>query len=328
MSAFAGQKVLVLGGMGFIGSNLAIRLVDLGAQVTIVDAMLAQYGGNLENIAPISDRVTVNFADIRDRRLLDYLVPDASVVFSLAGQTSHIESMTDPMTDLDINCRSQLSILECCRERNPEAVIVYASTRQMYGRPQYLPVDEIHPVVPVDVNGINKLAAEMYYTLYHKIHGLRCTCLRLTNTYGPRQHVSGNKQGFAGIFIRKAISGEPIQIFGDGTQLRDFNYVDDVVEAFLIAASHDKLSGNVFNLGSTPPYSLLDFVAILHQLCAFEHTLTPFPPDHAAIDIGDYYGSYAKFNEATGWQPTIALEEGMRRTIEYFTPRRSAYWPS
>jgi len=320
------RNVLILGGMGFIGSNLAIRLVDLGARVTLVDSMLPQYGGNLANIEPIKDQCRVNFSDIRDRHSLDYLVKDADVIYSVAGQTSHIESMNDPMTDLDINCRSQLSILESCRHHNPDVTIVYASTRQLYGRPQYLPVDEDHPVVPTDVNGINKLAAEKYYTLYSQVYGMKCVSLRLTNSYGPRQHLRGNKQGFAGIFIRLAISGERIQVFGNGKQVRDFNYIDDVVDALLQAVEEPSLFGNVYNLGSNERYSILDFVEILQQLCNVEYELVPFPPDHKAIDIGDYYADFSRFREATGWCPKVGLQEGLKRTIEYFRPRARLYW--
>ncbi len=249
-SQFANRNILILGGMGFIGSNLAIRLVNEGANVTIVDSMLPEYGGNLSNIEPIKGNVKINYSDIRDTYSMDYLVRDIDVIYSMAGQASHIESMTDPMTDLDINTRSQLSILESCRKHNPEVKILYASTRQLYGKPQYLPVDEKHPVVPVDVNGINKLAAEEYYTLYSKVYGMKCVSLRLTNTYGPRQHLHGEKQGFAGIFIRRAIDGEEIKVFGDGKQLRDFNYIDDVVDAFLLATDNDQVYGNVYNLGT------------------------------------------------------------------------------
>jgi nucleoside-diphosphate-sugar epimerase len=323
---FRGRRALVLGGMGFIGSNLALRLVDLGADVTVVDSMLPQYGGNEENVAPARDRLRVNFSDIRDRHSLDFLVKGMDFVFSVAGQTSHIESMTDPMTDLDINCRSQLSILESCRAHNKGAVVVYASTRQLYGRPLYLPVDEKHPVVPVDVNGINKLAAEMYYSLYTEVHGMRCVSLRLTNTYGPRQHLSGNKQGFVGIFIRQAISGELVRIFGDGTQVRDFNYIDDVVDAFLLAATREELRGGVFNLGAPDPCSILDFVALLREHATFETEIVPFPPQLKAIDIGDYYSDYSLFRSRTGWEPRVPLREGLSRTVEYFRPRASLYW--
>ena len=326
MIDFKGKNALVLGGAGFIGSNLALRLVELGANVTVVDGMLEQYGGNMANLAPVRDQIKINFADIRNRKPLQFLVPDQEFIFSMAGQTSHIESMTDPITDLDINCRSQLSLLDCCRDWNPAATIIYASTRQLYGRPQYLPVDEKHPIQPVDVNGINKLAAELYYTLYSQIYGLKCVSLRLTNTYGPRQHVSGNKQGFAGIFIRRAISGEKIQIFGDGMQLRDFNYIDDVVDAILASASDPALAGRVFNLGTDRYYSLKDFVELLHRWCGFEHSIVPFPPDHKAIDIGDYYGSYQLFHEATGWKPKVELAEGLEATVAYFKMNRAAYW--
>jgi nucleoside-diphosphate-sugar epimerase len=234
--------------------------------------------------------------------------------------------MEDPLTDLDINCRSQLSVLECCREMNPDVRIVYASTRQLYGRPQYLPVDENHPKHPVDVNGINKLAAEKYYTLYSEIYGIHTVSLRLTNTYGPRQQLRGDGQGFAGIFLRKAISGETIKIFGDGTQVRDFNYVDDVVDAFLLATKLDDLKGGVFNLGHSATYSLLQFVEILKGLCEFDYELVPFPPQHEAIDIGDYYSDYSVFSDATGWEPQVDLEEGLRKTVEYFRSRRPLYW--
>lgn len=321
-----GCRVLLLGGMGFIGSNLAIRLAETGAHVIIVDSMLPQYGGNIANIEPIKDKVQVNYSDIRDGHSLNYLVQDVDVILSVAGQTSHIESMNDPFTDLDINCVSQLAVLESCRQVNPNVVIVYASTRQLYGVPEYLPVDEKHPTRPVDINGINKLAAEMYYTLYSHIYGMKTVSLRLTNTYGPRQHLRGNKQGFVGIFIRQAIRGETIRIFGDGSQLRDFNYVDDVVDAFLLALGHHELFGGVYNLGASDYYSLLDFVDILHKYCDFEHELAPFPEDHKRIDIGDYYGDFSAFRRITGWTPKVSLDEGIRRTIDYFKPRQQAYW--
>lgn len=326
MDDFRGRRVLILGGMGFIGSNLAIRLVESGAEVTVVDSMLPQYGGNEENVAPVRDRLRVNFSDIRDRHSMDWLVKGMDYVFSVAGQTSHIESMSDPLTDLDINCRSQLAVLESCRAHNPGAVFVYASTRQLYGRPNYLPVDEKHPVVPVDVNGINKLAAEMYCSLYTQVHGMRCVSLRLTNTYGPRQHLSGNKQGFVGIFLRLAISGQPIRIFGDGKQRRDFNYIDDVVDAFLLAATREDLRGGVFNLGAPDPCSLIEFVDLLKEFTGCASEIVPFPPDLKAIDIGDFWSDYSLFRERTGWEPRVPLRDGLRRTIDYFRPRASLYW--
>lgn len=321
-----GKRVLILGGMGFIGSNLAIRLVELGADVTLVDSMLPQYGGNLANIAPIHGRCHINYADIRDPHTMHYLVQGVDLIYSLAGQTSHVESMTDPFTDLDINCRSQLSLLESCRKVNPTVTIVYGSTRQLYGRPRYLPVDELHPIEPVDVNGINKLAAEKYFTLYSQVYGMNCVSLRLTNTYGPRQHLRGNKQGFVGIFIRMAISGETIKIFGDGQQRRDFNYIDDVVEALLRASTTPNLAGQLFNLGARQHYSLLEFVTLLQHHCDFSYEIVPFPPEHQVIDIGDYYGDFTRFHAATAWEPQVTLEDGLARTVEYFKTRTTLYW--
>jgi nucleoside-diphosphate-sugar epimerase len=326
MDSFKDLKILILGGLGFIGSNLALRLVAEGAKVTLVDSMLPQYGGNLENIAPIQGRCEVNFSDIRDQHSLSYLVKGKDLIYNMAGQTSHIESMTDPMTDLEINCRSQLSLLEACREHNPEVLIVFASTRQLYGRPQYLPVDENHPKEPVDVNGVHKLAAENYLTLYHDVYGMRSVSLRLTNTYGPRQQLRGNKQGFVGIFVRMAIDREKIRVFGDGQQRRDFNYIEDVVEAFVRAPFVESLYGKALNLGAPGQYSLLDFVEILHRFCDFEHEVVPFPPGHKAIDIGDYYADASRFKEATGWEPQVDLAEGLEKTIQYFRPRASLYW--
>ena len=326
MPTLRDSNVLILGGSGFIGSSLAIRLVDDGANVTIVDSMLPQYGGNLANLESIVDKVSINFSDIRDQHSLRYLVKGQDFIFSLAGQTSHIESMQDPLTDLEINTKAQISVVEMCRQFNPKAVLVFASTRQFYGRPQYLPVDEKHPLEPVDVNGINKLAGELYYALYSRVYDMCCVSLRLTNTYGPRQQVRGTSQGFAGSFVRKAISGEPIEIFGDGQQRRDFNYIDDVVDALLLAAQTPELAGSAVNLGAPNNYSLLDFVTILQKFCDFEYRLKPFPPEYDSIDIGDYYADYSLFKEKTGWEAKVDLEEGLRRTVEYFAPRREKYW--
>lgn len=320
-----GKEILVLGGAGFIGSNLCIQLVTLGAHVTIVDSMLPQYGGSMANLEPVKDQVKINFSDIRDPHSLRYLVQDKDIIFSLAGQTSHIASMQDPITDLEINCKSQLVLLEACRHVNPTVTIVYSSTRQLYGIPQYLPVDENHPTIPVDVNGINKLAAENYYTLYSKIYGMRCISLRLTNTYGPRQQLRGFEQGFVGVFLRLALQNQKIQIFGDGLQRRDFNYIDDVVDALLLAATKLTTPGKVYNLGSKDYYSLLDFVVLLRTLVDFEYEIVPFPPERKAIDIGDYYSDYTLFNQEFGWHPTIALEDGLARTVTYFQDNLEPY---
>jgi len=315
---YRGKRVLITGGLGFIGSNLAVRLTEHGARVLLVDSMIPAYGATLRNIEPIKTRVRVNFSDVRDQYSLSYLVRGQELVFSLAGQVSHHESMSDPMTDLDINCRSQLSLLECCRRSNPAVRIVFASTRQIYGRPRYLPVDERHPLAPVDVNGINKLAAEMYNSLYHSVYGIETVSLRLTNTYGPRMDLCNHNKGFAGVFLRKALRGEKIQVYGTGRQRRDFNHVDDVVDALLLAGERDATQGQVFNLGHPEPASLLEFLATLRKFADFEYELVPFPAEAAAIDIGDYFGDFRKFHEAAGWTPRIGLEAGLENTIGYF----------
>jgi len=324
-NSLAGKRVLILGGLGFIGSNLAIRLVSLGAKVVVVDSMLPRYGGNLLNIEPVKDQIDINFSDIRDIYSLEYLVKGTEYIFSVAGQTGHLLSMTDPFTDLDVNCRAQLSILECCRKYNRDVTIINASTRQVYGKPLSLPVSENHPLVPTDVNGINKIASEHYYTLYSKLYGIRCVSLRLTNTYGPRQQLRGNEQGFTGIFIRNALTQNRIDIFGDGTQKRDFNYIDDVVDAFILAAENANRESHIYNLGADKLYTLLDFVKILQGICPLEYRLVPFPPDHAAIDIGDFQADDSKFKTEIGWSPKIDLTEGLTRTVEYFRPKIEGY---
>jgi UDP-glucose 4-epimerase len=318
-AAFAGAPVLVTGGLGFIGSTLAHRLVALGARVTLVDSMLPGAGGNLANIADIADRVRVNISDVRDPNSLHYLVQGQTYLFNLAGQVSHLDSMADPMTDLEINCRSQLSILEACRRYNPSVRIVHTATRQQYGRPVYLPLDERHPQQPVDVNGINKMAGEWYYILYHRVHGLRATSLRLTNTYGPRMLIRHPRQTALGWLVRLAVEGRQIEVYGDGRQLRDFNYVDDAVEALLLAATHPEAVGAIFNLGGEP-VSLLRTVETLLEVAdgGGGYRLVPFPPERRAIDIGDVYADHGKITACLGWRPRVSLREGLRRTVAYY----------
>lgn len=326
-SVFAHKNILITGGLGFIGSNLAIRLVELGAEVTLVDSLIPEYGGNLFNIEPIKDRVRVNIADVRDEFSMDYLVQGRDYLFNLAGQTSHLDSMQNPYIDLDINCRAQLSILEACRKHNPRVKIVYASTRQIYGKPDYLPVDEKHPLHPTDVNGINKMAGEWYHILYNNVYGIRAVSLRLTNTYGPRMRVKDARQTFLGIWIKRVLDSEPIEIWGDGTQIRDFNYVDDVVEAMLLVASSDEANGRIYNLGSDETINLRDLAAKLIALNGGgECRLVPFPPDRKAIDIGDYYSDYRLIRGKLGWKPQVSLDEGLKRTLDYYRRYREQYW--
>jgi UDP-glucose 4-epimerase len=320
-------RVLVTGGVGFIGSNLARRLVTLGADVLLVDSLIPEYGGNLFNIQGIEKDVTVNIADVRDEHSMRQLVRGRDVLFNLAGQTSHLDSMLDPYTDLEINCRAQLSILEACRHHNPEIRIVYASTRQVYGRPEYLPVDERHRLRPTDVNGVNKMAGEWYHLLYHQVYGLRACALRLTNTYGPRMRVRDARQTFLGIWIRTLLCGGDLEVYGDGLQLRDFNYVEDVVDALLLAACSDRASGGVFNLGASPPIALRDLADLLIRLNGSGgYKLIPFPPDRRAIDIGSYHADFRMATEVLGWQPKVPLADGLKRTLEFYEAFGGHYW--
>jgi len=317
--AFAGRSVLVTGGLGFLGSNVARRLVGLGARVTLMDSMIPGYGGNRFNVAGIEDRIEVNIADVRDRSAIDYLIRGRDYLFNLAGQVSHIDSMSDPFTDLDINCRSQLSILESCRHRNRDVKVVFAGSRQQYGRPQYLPVDEDHPLRPVDVNGINKTAGEWYHLLYHEVYGVRAVSLRLTNTFGPGQLVRHDRQGFVPWFLRTVVEGGEIKLYGDGSQQRDLNYVDDVVDAFLLAAADERADGRFFNLAGTPPVSLRELAELMVEIAGRGRiTFVPWPPEKQAIDIGSYFGSAARIREELGWEPRVPLREGLERTIRYY----------
>ncbi len=324
---FQGKNVLITGGLGFIGGNLACRLVELGAEVTLVDSLIPEYGGNLFNVEPIKDRVRVNIADVRDEFSMDYLVQNRGYLFNLAGQTSHLDSMQNPYKDLDINCRAQLAILEACRKNNPSVKVVYASTRQIYGKPDYLPVDERHLVHPADVNGINKMAGEWYHILYNNVYGIRGVSLRLTNTYGPRMRVKDARQTFLGIWIKRLLSGEPIEVFGDGRQIRDFNYVDDVVEALLLAATCEEANGQIYNLGSDETINLRDLAELLVNLHGHgEYCLVPFPGNRKSIDIGDYYADYRLIQGKLGWRPKVNLAEGLKRTLAFYEQYHEHYW--
>lgn len=327
MDFFKGKKVLVIGGLGFIGSNLSIRLVELGAKVLIVDSLIPDYGGNLFNIEPIKNRVQVNIADVRDQSGINYLVRGHDIIFNLAGQVSHIDSMKDPFTDLDVNVRSQLHILEACCKANPDVKIVYAGTRQLYGQTQYSPADENHPLIPIDINGVNKMAGERLHLVYYKVYNLRTVSLRLTNTFGPRQLMKHNRQGFIYWFIRLALDNQEIQIYGDGLQERDLNYVDDVVEAFLLAAASERSNGEVFNVGSGKSISLLGLTELILKISGSgSYRLVPFPEDRKAIDIGSYCTDTRKIKSILGWESKVTLEEGIRKTVDYFRRYKEYYW--
>jgi len=315
---FAGRRVLITGGLGFIGSNLARALVGLGARVSIVDSLVPEYGGNRRNLAGIAARVKVHVADVRDWPRLPDLVRGQDFLFNLAGQTSHMDSMTDPQTDLDINCRAQLAILEACRLHNPGIRIVFASTRQIYGRPDYLPVDERHPLRPVDVNGINKMAGEAFHLLYSRVHGIAATALRLTNTIGPRMRVKDARQTFVGVWVRRLVEGEPFEVWG-GEQLRDFTYVDDAVEAFLLAAAKPEAVGEVFNLGGPPRVTLQRLAELLVEINrGGSFVVREFPADRRRIDIGDYFADGRLISRRLGWKPRTDLRTALQRTVAYY----------
>lgn len=325
-TTYRGRRALVTGGLGFIGSNLAHRLVQLDAEVTILDAHIPGCGANRWNIRGIEPQVTVAEVDQCDAEAIAPLVGDQDYIFNLAGQVSHIDSMTRPLDDLQINCRAHLTLLEVCRRENPRVPIIYAGTRQAYGRPLKLPVDETHPLNPTDVNGINKMAGEWYHRLYHDVHGMQTCSLRLTNTFGPRQLIRHARQGFLSVFIRRALDGDPIQVFGDGSQLRDYNYVADVVTAFLQVAARPKQGGEIFNLGS---HEILSVRQVAEMFIALSNgsqiEVIPFPADRQRIDIGSYYGSFEKIRAAVGWQPVVTVADGLCRTMEYYRTEMEHY---
>jgi len=323
---YRNRPVMITGGLGFIGSNLAHHLADLGADVLLVDSLIPDYGGNLFNIEDINDRVRVNIADQRQQSTMNYLVRHVDVIFNLAGQVSHIDSMRDPYTDLEINCRSQLSLLEACRRNNPRAKVVFAGTRQVYGKPDSLPVTEQHLVRPTDVNGINKVAGEYYHLVYNNVFGVRACSLRLTNVYGPRQLVKHNRQGFIGWFIRLVVEDREIEIYGDGSQLRDFVFVDDAAEAFLAAGASDGCNGEVFNVGGHEPISHRDLVHLLIDVAGTGRVrYVDWPAEQKAIDIGSFYADSSRFAAATGWRSRVNLREGLGRTVAFYREHLAKY---
>lgn len=317
LRVFAGARVLITGGLGFIGSNLARRLVHLGARVSIIDALIPGHGGLPFNISGIARRVRVVRRPLEDTDALTPLVADQQFLFNLAGQSSHWDSMVNPCRDLEINCRAQLCLLECVRRTNPQVRIVFASTRQIYGRPQYLPVDERHILQPVDINGIHKIAAEHYHALYHQVYGVWTSVLRLINTIGPRMRVKDARQTFIGLWVRCALEQRPFEVW-DGEQKRDINYIDDVVEALLLAAASDRASGRIYNLGAHPSYSLRQIAELLAGITGGRYVVRPFPADRKSIDIGDYYASYSRIREDLGWEPATLLPQALEATVAYY----------
>jgi UDP-glucose 4-epimerase len=325
LEAFVGARAVVTGGLGFIGSAIGRRLVALGAEVLLVDSMIPEYGGNLANIADIRDRVSVNIADIRGAYALRHLLNGQDFLFNLAAQTSHLDSMSAPEEDVAINCTAQLQLLEACRAVNPGITIVHAGTRQIYGRPEYLPVDELHRLRPVDVNGVNKMAGEAYHLLYCDVYGIKTRSLRLTNVYGPGMRIKDARQAFLGIWLRRVIEGEPFEVWG-GEQRRELLYVDDAAEAFLYAAITPVTEGLALNVGGGKPLSLAALAeAIIEVNGGGQFEIREFPAERKRIDIGDFLTDDSRFRALSGWQTSCDLAEGLRRSLEYYRRHLASY---
>ena len=326
-NVFCKKKVLITGGLGFIGSNLAYELIRLKANILIVDSLSPLCGGNMFNIYGIKKYLKLKIKDIQNRSIMDNLVKGQNYIFNLVGQVSHIDSMKNPFADLEANCRTHLTVLEACKKNNPNAKIVFTGTRGQYGKPQYLPVDEDHPIRPIDVNGIHKATAEGYHRLYREAYDMRITILRLTNTYGPRYQMRHNRQGFLNWFIRLAIDNQKIKIYGNGRQIRDFNYVDDVVNALLLAAANERATGEIFNLGGFEPKSLIEIARIVvGQAKSGNIKNIPYPEQTKKLEIGNYYADFKKIKSLLGWNPTISLREGTGQTIQYYRKNKGQYW--
>lgn len=319
------KNALITGGLGFIGSNLARKLVELGANVTIVDNFDPDSGANPFNVQDIKDRIRIIRADIGDETEMRSAVDGQHYLFNLAGQMSHYGSMQDPFRDLNINVVAQLKLLEVCRKTNPRVNIVFAGTRQVYGRPKYLPVDETHLLTPLDNNGVSKRAAEMYHIVYNRVHGMTTSVLRMTNVYGPRMRIKDDKLTFIGWWFRQLLEGEEIHIFGDGSQIRDLNHVDDVIHALLLCAAHPSANGKIYNLGGDP-ITLLELARLMIQIHGSgTYALVPFPENRKRIDIGDYYGDYTRIQRDLGWSPRVLLHDGIKTMLDFYIMNKEHY---
>jgi UDP-glucose 4-epimerase len=326
---FSGKKVLITGGLGFIGSNLSIRLVNLGADVTLVDNMMPRQGGNLFNVSEIAGRVHINFSDVRNGLSMDYLVKEQDYIFHLAGQVNHVESVRNPIQDLDINCRGTLVLLESCRKFNRGARIIFAGTRGEYGKSVKLPVAEDHPTNPKGIYAVTNLTAEKMVLVYRDIHGIEGTCLRITNTYGQRHQMQHDEFGVVNWFIRKAIDGEMIPVFGDGRIIRDFLHVDDLVRCLLKVASSDMAYGDVFNVGTGIPTSFLDLAKVIVEVAKTgSYAFTEFTQERKEVEPGDYYTDISKIKGMLGWEPQVTLREGLESTIQFYRKYKVHYWQS
>jgi len=320
---WSGRRVLVTGGAGFLGSNLCHALARRGAKVTALDGFLFGGGANPHNLE--GSPVELVRGDIRDIDLRP-LCEGTAAIFNLAAQTSHMGGQADPLADIAVNAVAQVRLIQAAREAAPDAIVVHASTRQFYGRVQKLPVDENQPVAPPDANGVSKFAGEQYWMLEHRVGGRPVVSLRLTNCYGPRLRIRDARQTFLGIWIRCVLEGKPFEVWG-GDQLRDLTYVDDVTEAFIRSAEVPACHGMIYNIGGAPPASLRDLAELTVRLAGppAHFIVKEFPADRARIDIGSYHADDSAFRAVTGWAPHVSLEEGVRRTIEWYRPRLADY---
>jgi UDP-glucose 4-epimerase len=325
--AFKDAQILITGGMGFVGSNLAIALVRLGAKVTIVDAMIPGYGGNLFNIEPIREQVVVNFCDIRDTHVMDYMVSGKDFVFHLAGQVDHILSLTDPYPDIDMNIKGTAVIMEACKRNNPDVRLIYTGTRGQYGLATSLPVDEEAPTRPRGIYEISNLAAEKIILVYHDVHGIRSILLRLTNIYGPRAQMRHSRYGVVNWFVRQALDNQTIQVFGDGQIKRDFLYVDDCVEAMLSCALSERAYGEVLNVGIDTPTNFVELAQTVVKVCGSGNwEFAPFSPEREAQEPGDFFSDISKIRRLVGWEPHTGLADGLTQTVNFYRQHARHYW--
>ncbi len=324
-----GARALITGGMGFTGSNLAIGLVNAGSDVTIVDAMIPGYGGNLFNIAPIGSRVTVNFSDVRDVNVMNHLVRGQDFVFHLAGQVDHILSMSDPFPDIDINIKGTAVMMEALRRHNPSAKLIYTGTRGQYGAAVSLPVNEEAATNPKGIYEISNLTAEKIIQVYNDAHGIDAVLLRLTNIYGPRAQMRHPRYGVVNWFVRQAIDGATIKVFGDGKIRRDFLFIDDAVEAIMMSAVSPAAVGEVLNVGIDKPTDFIELADTLIEVAGSGRwEFSPFTPERKAQEPGDFYSDISKIRRLVGWQPRTALRDGLRQTVEFYRDHKAHYWDS
>ena len=325
--ALKDKRVLITGGMGFIGSNLARRLVELGSNITVVDAMLPGYGGNLFNVEGVADKIHINFSDIRDVHTMNYLVRDQEIVFHLAGQVDHILSLTNPFPDIDINIRGSAVVMEAVRGHAPGARVVYTGTRGQYGPTVNLPVGEDTPMNPKGLYELTNLTAEKMMLLYNDKHNVATSVLRLTNIYGPRAQMLHSRYGVVNWFVRVALDNGTIKVFGSGDIKRDFLYVDDAVEAILLAAVRDEAIGEVFNVGVDKPSNFLELAERVIAIAGSGRwEFAPFSPERAKQEPGDFYSDITKIRNTLGWEPATDLDTGLRATIEFYKRHGSHYW--